>query len=132
MIVGVGIDMVEVGRIEASISRFGSRFLQRLFNAAEQSYCSRQNHPAQHFAARFAAKEAAAKALGTGISGEIGWLDFEVHSSHGNAPRLLLHGGAARRAAALGGVETHLSLTHTESTAGAVVVFERAVPKLDA
>jgi holo-[acyl-carrier protein] synthase len=127
MIVGVGIDMVEVARLEASISRFGRRFLGRLFTPAEQAYCAQRAHPAQHFSARFAAKEAAAKALGTGISGGVGWLDFEVQSEPGGAPRLLLHGGAAQRAAALGGLEIVLSLTHTDTTAGAVVLFQRAV-----
>lgn len=131
MIIGVGIDMVEVARIEASLKRFGDRFLARLFTPAEQQYCSQRGHPAQHFSARFAAKEAAAKAIGTGMSGGIGWLDFEVQSEPGGAPRLLLHGGAAQRATELGGLESLLSLTHTDTTAGAVVMFQQVVPRVD-
>jgi holo-[acyl-carrier protein] synthase len=68
MIVGSGIDLAEIGRIEQSIGRYGERFLNRIYTAAEQAYCSRKRNAAESFAARFAAKEAAAKALGTGIS----------------------------------------------------------------
>jgi holo-[acyl-carrier protein] synthase len=124
MVVGLGMDMVEVARIEASIERFGPRFLDRLFTQEEQSYCARRGRPAQHFAARFAAKEAAAKALGTGIRADVGWLDLEVESAPGKPPALHFHGGAARLAQTYGTLRLLLTLTHTDTSAGAVVLLE--------
>jgi holo-[acyl-carrier protein] synthase len=76
MIVGSGIDLAEIGRIRQSIDRFGSRFLNRIYTAAEQAYCLRKRNSAESFAARFAAKEAGAKALGTGISRGVSWLEI--------------------------------------------------------
>jgi holo-[acyl-carrier protein] synthase len=78
MILGIGVDLVEVERIEQSIARHGERFLQRVFTDSEIAYCSPMKGPGPHYAARFAAKEALAKAFGTGISTELGWLDIEV------------------------------------------------------
>ncbi|MGA7109219.1 MAG: holo-ACP synthase, partial [Terracidiphilus sp.] len=78
MIVGSGIDLVEIGRIHDSVERFGKRFLDRIFTAAEQAYCLRKRKAAESLAARFAAKEAGAKALGTGISQGVNWLEIEV------------------------------------------------------
>ena len=78
MIVGSGIDLVEIGRIQQSMDRYGKRFLDRVYTAAEQAYCLRKRKSAESFAARFAAKEAGAKALGTGISYGVSWLEIEV------------------------------------------------------
>ncbi|MGC2613310.1 MAG: holo-ACP synthase, partial [Terracidiphilus sp.] len=75
MIVGSGIDLVEIARIQQSLERFGPRFLNRVFTSAEQAYCMRKRNAAESLAARFAAKEAAAKALGTGISRGVNWLE---------------------------------------------------------
>lgn len=123
-VAGLGMDLVEITRIEDSVRRHGDRFLRRVFTTAEQTYCGSQKHPAQHLAARFAAKEAGAKALGCGIRGEVGWLDLEVIRAAGHPPTLVFHRGARKRANGLGITEVLLSLTHTESTAGAVVVMQ--------
>ena len=78
MIVGSGIDMVEIQRIQHSADRFGQRFLRRVYTAQEQAYCLSKRNAAESLAARFAAKEAGAKALGTGISRGVSWLEIEV------------------------------------------------------
>ena len=132
MVIGVGIDLVEVSRLEQSLARFGDRFLQRVFTERERLYCSATRHPAQHFAARFAAKEAAAKALGTGLSQGIGWQQIEVVRLPGHAPELVLTGAARDRADLLQVDRTHLSLTHTDMHATAVVVLESAAAPVSA
>jgi holo-[acyl-carrier protein] synthase len=124
MIVGTGIDLVEVGRIQLSMDRFGKRFLDRVFTASEQDYCLRKRKSAESFAARFAAKEAGAKALGTGISHGVSWLEIEVARELGGRPTLQFHGRAAEFAARLGAARAALSITHTEALAMASVVLE--------
>jgi len=124
MIVGSGIDVVEVGRIHDSIERFGQRFLDRIFTGAEQAYCRRRRRSAESLAARFAAKEAGAKALGTGISRGVNWLEIEVIREPGGRPALRFHGRAAEIAASLGVAHAALSLTHTADLALASVVLE--------
>jgi holo-[acyl-carrier protein] synthase len=124
LIVGVGTDLVEVVRIEASLQRFGDAFLRRVFTPGEIAFCTARKNAAESLAARFAAKEAGAKALGTGISRGVGWKDLEVHRLPGQAPRLLLHGRAAELALQLGIGRTSLSLTHTRSLAQAFVIAE--------
>ncbi len=124
MIVGTGIDLVEIGRIQLSMDRFGKRFLDRVFTAAEQDYCLRKRKSAESFAARFAAKEAGAKALGTGISHGVSWLEIEVARELGGRPTLQFHGRAAEFAARLGAARAALSITHTEALAMASVVLE--------
>jgi holo-[acyl-carrier protein] synthase len=124
MIVGTGIDLAEIGRIHKSIHRYGSRFLNRIYTAAEQAYCLRKHNSAESFAARFAAKEAGAKALGTGISQGVNWLEIEVVRERGGRPTLKFHGRAAQIAARLGAVHTALSITHTADLAMASVILE--------
>ena len=124
MIVGSGIDLVEIGRIQHSMDRYGSRFLNRVYTAAEQAYCLRKRNAAESFAARFAAKEAGAKALGTGISFGVNWLEIEVVRAPGGRPTLRFHGRAAQIAAAMGVVRSALSITHTAALAMASVVLE--------
>ena len=125
MVVGLGTDLVEIARMEASLARFGDRFLERIFTPGEIAYCNaRRKGAAESLAARFAAKEAAAKALGTGISRGIGWKELEVVRHHGQPPQLRLHGRAAERAAYLGARHHSLSLTHGRDHALAVVVLE--------
>jgi holo-[acyl-carrier protein] synthase len=80
MIVGMGTDLAEIGRVERSIARFGERFLERVYTAGEIAYCMSKKNSAESFAARFAAKEAGAKALGTGISRGVSWKEFEVRA----------------------------------------------------
>jgi holo-[acyl-carrier protein] synthase len=124
MIVGSGIDLAEIPRIQQSIDRYGPRFLNRIYTPAEQAYCLRKRNAAESFAARFAAKEAAAKALGTGISHGVSWLEIEVVREPGGRPTLQFHGRAAQRAARLGAVHAALSLTHTNDLAMASVILE--------
>ena len=126
MVVGLGIDLTEVERIQAALERFGDRFLGRVFTQSERRYCAGRRFPAQHLAARFAAKEAAAKALGTGLSRGVGWQEFEVVRVAGQPPALALSGCALDRADALGVTRISLSLTHTDRYATAVVIFENA------
>jgi holo-[acyl-carrier protein] synthase len=124
MIVGSGIDLVEIGRIQRSMDRYGQRFLNRVYTAAEQAYCLRKRKAAESFAARFAAKEAGAKALGTGISHGVNWLEIEVAREPGGRPTLLFHGRAAEFAARLGARRAALSITHTAEQAIASVMLE--------
>ena len=124
MIVGSGIDLADVGRIRHSIDRYGGRFLNRIYTAAEQAYCQRKRNSAESFAARFAAKEAGAKALGTGISRGVTWSELQVEREPGGRPILVLRGRAALLAAALGVQRVSLSLTHTSKLAMATVMME--------
>jgi holo-[acyl-carrier protein] synthase len=124
MIAGSGIDVVNIVRIQRIIDRFGQRFLNRVYLAAEQAYCLRKRNSAESFAARFAAKEAAAKALGTGISNGVNWLEIEVIREPSGRPTLRFHGRAAQIASQLGVVRSALSLTHTAEIAMASVVLE--------
>jgi holo-[acyl-carrier protein] synthase len=125
MIVGSGVDLIEIERIARSIDRFGERFLGHVFTPEEIAYCRRkQRSAAQSFAARFAAKEAAAKALGTGIAAGVGWKDIEVRREPGARPTIHLSGAAASRAAALGVRHIALSLSHTGAMAIAQVLME--------
>jgi len=124
MIVGTGIDLVEVGRIQKSMDRHGQRFLDRVYTAAEQGYCLQKRRSAESFAARFAAKEAGAKALGTGISHGVNWLEIEIAREPGGRPTLQFHGRAAEFAARLGASRAALSITHTAALAMASVVLE--------
>ena len=88
MIVGSGIDLVEIDRIQHSVERYGARFLNKVYTAAEQAYCLRKRNSAESLAARFAAKEAGAKALGTGMSRGVTWLEIEVVRQPGGRPTL--------------------------------------------
>ena len=124
MIVGSGIDLVEIERIQQSMDRYGSRFLNRVYTGAEQAYCLRKRKAAESFAARFAAKEAGAKALGTGIRNGVSWLEIEVVREAGGRPTIQYHGRAAQVAACLGVSRAALSITHTADLAMASVVLE--------
>jgi holo-[acyl-carrier protein] synthase len=119
--VAVGIDAIEIGRIQRTLDHFGERFLRRVFTERERE---RYRGRVSELAARFAAKEATSKALGTGIRG-IRWRDMEVLSNGRGKPILVLHGQAAERAARLGLVSFDVSLTHTRSDALAFVVAWR-------
>ena len=124
MIVGSGIDLTEIARIQRSLDRYGQRFLDRVYTPAEQAYCLRKRKAAESFAARFAAKEAGAKALGTGINYGVNWLEIEVGREPGGRPTLQFHGRAAEFAARLGARRAALSITHTAELAMASVVLE--------
>jgi holo-[acyl-carrier protein] synthase len=124
MITGSGIDIIEIERIQKSIDRFGQRFLNRVYLGGEQTYCLKKRNAAESFAARFAAKEAAAKALGTGMTHGVTWLEIEVVREPSGRPTLRFHGRAAERAERMGVVRTSLSLTHSTGLAVASVVLE--------
>lgn len=125
MVLGTGIDLIEIERIDESIRRFGDRFLSKVFTSEEISYCSqKKKNAAESFAARFAAKEAGAKALGTGISHGVSWLEIEVRREPGQRPTLAFHGRALEIATQLGVKRASLSITHTRKDAMAFVVLE--------
>lgn len=114
----VGVDIVEISRVEAVLERFGERFLQRIYTPAEQALCRGR---APELAVRFAAKEATMKALGTGRRG-VGWREIEVLSDRRGRPLLYLHGRAQERAAELGLQHFAVSLSHERQLAVATVV----------
>jgi holo-[acyl-carrier protein] synthase len=124
MIIGIGTDLVEIARLEKVLQRHGGRAHRRLFTTGETEYCASAGRPAQSFAARFAAKEAFFKAVRSGWGQGVNWTDVEVVSAPSGAPDLRLHGAARRRMEALGARRAHLSLTHTDTVAGAFVVLE--------
>ena len=127
MIVGVGVDVCEIARIERALAGLrGARFRTRVFTAGEVTYCERRGRTAaQSYAATFAAKEAALKAFGTGWSAGLGWQSVEVVRDGLGAPALALHGPARALARRRGVVRTHLSLSHAGALAVALVVLER-------
>jgi len=129
MIIGLGIDLIEIERIRESFDRHGERFRDRVFTPEEAAYCDGQATPALHYAARFAAKEAFSKALGLGIANGISWPEISVANDEWKAPRLILTGRAAQLAAERGVSATHVSLTHTDTMASAVVVLEDERPE---
>lgn len=124
MIVGLGVDIAEVDRIEAAIRRHGRPFLERVFTPEEIAYCERHKNKMERYAARFAAKEAAMKALGTGWRRGIRWRDLEVSNMSGGKPILRLHGIAREFANSLRVTNISLSITHSGNLALAQVIFE--------
>jgi holo-[acyl-carrier protein] synthase len=124
MVVGVGTDLVELGRIEAALGRHGDALLERLFTPRERAQLADGRRRVERVAARFAAKEAALKALGTGWGQGVGWHDVEVLGGRGEPPRLAFAGPAERRLRALGAARAHVSLTHSATMAAAVVILE--------
>ncbi len=129
MIVGLGVDIVEIERMAAALKR-RPRLKERLFSADERAYCDGRGRPEVHYALRFAAKEAVLKALGTGFSG-MRFTDVEVVREANGRPVPHLVGRAAERAAELGVIEMHLSLsfTHMTAVASAVALTEGARPQ---
>ena len=125
MIIGTGVDVVDIARIRNVIERLKDRFILRVFTPAEQEFCNKHRDPAPHYAARFAAKEALFKALGTGWAKGVTWLDVEVLRKEQEAPALRLHGEAQRLSASLGANKAHLSLSHSDQTAVAMVILEQ-------
>jgi holo-[acyl-carrier protein] synthase len=126
-ILGTGIDLIEVDRIERAINRprTGARFRARVFTDGEVAYCESRGRPRyQSYAGRFAAKEATMKALGTGWNRNVGWGEIEVVRQRGRAPTIRLSGKAAEFAGKRGITAFHLSITHTANTAMAHVIAE--------
>jgi holo-[acyl-carrier protein] synthase len=121
-IIGIGIDATDIPRIARTLERYGERFLRRVFTAGEIAYCMRRRNPSPHLAGRFAAKEATMKALGTGHSRGVLWKDIEVVRG-GGPPRIVLHGGAARRAESMQVARSLLTITHSDNLAFAQVML---------
>ena len=116
--ISVGVDVIEIERVAATLARFGDRFLERVFTEGETAYCRGR---APQLAARFAAKEAVMKALGTGTRG-VGWREVEVTRKRTGEPGIALHGRAAERAAHLGIDRIAVSLSHSRHYAVASVI----------
>jgi holo-[acyl-carrier protein] synthase len=124
-VIGVGIDLVEVREAHRLLERWGDRLMNRVLTDAERAYVTRYDKPARYLAVRLAAKEAVYKALQSlPEAAAIGWREIEVERAQGGRPSIRLHGRAARIAAANGDPRILVSLTHTETTAGAVAVVE--------
>ena len=131
MIIGIGSDLIDIRRIEATLSRFGPRFINRIFTPLEREKSDRRANRAESYARRFAAKEACAKALGTGLRRGVFWRDMGVVNLPGGRPTLQLTGGALARLNALlpPGTQARIdvSLTDEPPLAQAVVIIT-AVP----
>ena len=128
--VGVGVDLIDIERVDALLKRHGERAITRLLTPSERAYCLGQPRPAQHIAARLAAKEAAYKALQrAGSARGVGWRDTEVLLNSDGSPTLKFHGRAATAATALNVHEALVSLTHSNRSAAAVVILNGHVPE---
>ncbi|MHC4592312.1 MAG: holo-ACP synthase [Planctomycetota bacterium] len=112
MIVGIGVDIVEVGRMRRAVQRYGDRFIGRVFTEREAAYCRRCVHPEQRFATRFAAKEAALKALGVGWAQGLQFVDVQISNDELGAPSVAFMGKALDLSRELGVARIHVSLTH--------------------
>ena len=121
MIQGIGVDLIEIQRIQESINQFGETFLRKIFTDTEIAYCRSRKNPTQHFAARFAAKEAVSKALSTGWTGEFEWRNVEVTNELSGKPNVILHGSTAD---VLKKSKVHLSLSHSDSSVAAFAIIE--------
>ncbi len=126
MILGVGIDIIEVARIQSSYEKFGERFVNRILLPKEIEYCLSHRAPGPFLAARFAAKEAISKAFGTGIGAQLGWQDMEVGRKESGEPFVILHEKGRTLLAERRGLGVWLSLSHTQAHAAAVAVLEGA------
>jgi holo-[acyl-carrier protein] synthase len=125
MISGMGVDLVEIDRIDKIIVRWGDRFVKKIFADEEISYCRKHALPAMHFAARFAAKEACLKALGIGLGMGVGLKEIWVFRSDKGVPSLIFMDKARMFMEKQAIKDAHLSLTHTRRHAMAMVVLEK-------
>lgn len=124
MIAAIGIDIIEVGRIRKLLEK-GERFKKRIYTNLEQEYCDGKKNAALSYAARFAAKEAFLKALGTGLSGGVSFKEIELVNDEKGKPELNLYGKARAMVLKKGGSAWHVSLSHLEDLAAAVVILEK-------
>ena len=126
MIAGIGVDIVDIARIQVLLDRYGDRFLARVYTGAEVEYALRGATKAERLAGRFAVKEAVMKALGTGKSQGILWRDVETLRGRFGKPEVHLHGQAVKWAKLRGGGAVHVSITHDGGKAVAFVILEKA------
>lgn len=124
MIIGLGIDVCRIERVQRFLERYGPRFTRRCFTPTEIAHCDRYANKAEQYAGRIAAKEAASKALGTGWRRGVHWKCFEVAHEMSGKPILRIHGRAAELASQMGVLHVNVSITHDAGVAAAVVVFE--------
>lgn len=124
MIIGIGIDIIHIPRIEKAVLRFGERFTSRIFTKDEISHCFQYKNPYQCLALRFAAKEACSKALGTGMGYGIGWRDIFITNLDSGRPVLNLAGLALKKAQDMGACTWHVTLSHEKLYGVAMVVIE--------
>jgi len=124
MILGTGIDIIEVARIQASHERFGERFLHRVLVADEIAYCLSHKAPGPFLAARFAAKEAISKAFGTGIGAALGWQDMEIRRKESGEPYVVLHSKGEELFKARNAKRLLVSLSHTQNYAAVTAILE--------
>ncbi len=122
-LLGLGMDLVEIERIEDSMKKFGQRFLSRIFHPSEVAYAESQARPATHLAARFAAKEAASKAFGTGIGKSLPWLGMEIGRHSSGEPFLRFHASGADLAKTRGVARALVTLSHTRTHSAATVAL---------
>lgn len=127
ILLGLGLDVIEIGRVRDVRERQGDRFLERVFTEEERKYCLGMKHPDKHLAARFAAKEAIAKAFTTGIGAELGWTSMSVYHGERHQPLVRLDAQGAALLQRFGGTHIILSLSHSETVASAVAAIIRAV-----
>jgi holo-[acyl-carrier protein] synthase len=121
MVLGIGVDIIEIKRIREIIERYGKRFVDKVFTPVEVAYCESKKIPFQHYAARFAAKEAVAKAIATGWRGDFRWKDVEVSNDDLGQPGITLYG---RLAARIDRRRIYLSLSHSDNSVIAFVIIE--------
>jgi len=124
MVLGTGIDIIEVDRIRSSFEKYGERFVNRILRPGEIAYCLRHRDPGPFLAARFAAKEAISKSFGTGIGAQLGWQDMEVGRKESGEPFVILHDGGAKLLAERKARIVHLTLSHTKFYAAAMAILE--------
>jgi holo-[acyl-carrier protein] synthase len=117
---GLGTDIIEISRIEQSIERHGSHFLDRIFTQKEQQHCQKYKDPTPHFAGRFAAKEAISKALGTGLGESLSWQDIEILGAENGKPEVFFSSAAKER---FQNPNVHVSISHCNSHATAVAIW---------
>jgi holo-[acyl-carrier protein] synthase len=124
MILGTGIDIIEVARIASSYEKFGERFVNRILHADEIAYCLSHKTPAPFLAVRFAAKEAISKAFGTGIGAQLSWQDMEIRRKDSGEPFVILHGNGKKLFKSRRAKNLLISLSHTANYAAATAVLE--------
>lgn len=127
MILGIGIDIIEVARVQASYEQFGERFLNRILCPNEIAYCLSHRVSAPFLAVRFAAKEAISKAFGTGIGAQLSWHDMEIVRRESGEPFVLLHPAGQKLLRDRAASAVLISLSHTQAYAAAVAILESEV-----
>ena len=124
MVIGIGIDIIEISRIKKSIDRFGDRFLDKIYTPREKTYCETKANKFQHYAARFSAKEAVAKALSTGWNNEFSWQNIEVFNEPTGMPYVKLTGKL--EAFLADGKELKISMSHSQDYTTCVAIIYRS------